>query len=125
MASRPITHSESKEHKTPAVNSSVKGDLLFSVLSYLLETFLTFYISTFFISYHSQFPDGSSHARIVLRFKPDGTDPEESLKKLVTGGHFGDVAIFNDYLSKLIIGRLLIVGWRKLSQQLSNFQISI
>ena len=85
--------------------------------SYLLKTFLTFYIWTFFISYHSQFPDGNPHARIVLRFKPDGADPEELLKKLVTGGHLGDVAIFNDYLSKLIIGRLLL--------QLSNFQISL
>ena len=59
----------------------------------------------------SQFPDGSPHARIVLRFKPDSTDPEEMLKKLVTDGHLGDVAIFNDYLSKLIF-------WRKLSLQL-------
>lgn len=48
---------------------------------------------------YNQFPDGSPHARIVLRFKPDGTDPEELLKKLVTGGHLGDVAIFNDYLN--------------------------
>ncbi|KAJ7379462.1 SPARC- modular calcium-binding protein 2 [Desmophyllum pertusum] len=43
--------------------------------------------------------DGSPHARIVLRFKSNGTDPEELLKSLITSGHLGDVPIFNDYLN--------------------------
>ena len=54
------------------------------------------------LSFYSEDPDGNPHTRIVLRFKPNTTDPEEILKKLVTTGHLGEVPIFNDYLSKCI-----------------------
>lgn len=48
---------------------------------------------------YNEDPDGNPHARIALRFKPNTTDPEEILKKLVTTGHLGEVPIFNDYLN--------------------------
>ena len=60
-----------------------------------------------FISHYSQDPNGSPHARVVLRFKSNGTDPEELIKKLVVGGHLGDVPIFNDYLSKFTAYKVL------------------
>lgn len=44
-------------------------------------------------------PDGNPHARVVLRFKEGGTDPEEQLKKLISGGHIGDLPVFSDYLN--------------------------
>ena len=50
--------------------------------------------------FHSEDPDGNPHARVVLRFKEGGTDPEEQLKKLINGGHIGDLPVFSDYLSK-------------------------
>lgn len=48
---------------------------------------------------YNEDPAGNPHARVVLRFKPDGTDPEEQLKNLISGGHLGDVPVFNDYLN--------------------------
>lgn len=48
---------------------------------------------------YNEDPDGNPHARVVLRFKADGTDPEERIKKLITGGHVGDLPVFNDYLN--------------------------
>jgi len=48
---------------------------------------------------YNEDPDGNPHARVVLRFKANGTDPEEQLKKLISGGHIGDLPVFNDYLN--------------------------
>lgn len=62
------------------------------------------------LPYYSEDPAGNPHARVVLRFKPDGTDPEEQLKNLISGGHLGDVPVFNDYLSKFWIVIYSIFG---------------
>ena len=78
--------------------------ILFFRLEYIKNRLICsrwfFEIVFILLPYYSEDPAGNPHARVVLRFKPDGTDPEEQLKKLISGGHLGDVPVFNDYLSK-------------------------
>ncbi|XP_078371715.1 uncharacterized protein LOC144655351 isoform X2 [Oculina patagonica] len=82
------------------INNSKTKSISSSIEDILRKTFAgdPTFIDVKVIGYNED-PDGSPHARVVLRFKANGTDPEEQLKMLVSGGHLGDVPIFNDYLN--------------------------
>ena len=86
-----------RNHVITCTNSLFVLEYIWNRLIYSRWFFQIFCI---LLPYYSEDPASNPHARVVLRFKPDGTDPEDQLKKLINSGHLGDVPVFNDYLSK-------------------------